>query len=118
MKHALCLFAVSVLWFGLADAKNYDPWYYQNDRDYQFVVPDKAQHFYGSMLLADRVGPVLAMIAGVVWEVGEASLGDFISLRDLGADLAGIVASRASGRLWLGWDTVDKTIILHYSVAI
>jgi hypothetical protein len=86
------------------EAGSFDPWYFQTDRDVRFLVPDKAQHFYGSQLLASRLGPASALLAGVAWELVEAASGGFVSGRDLAADALGVLASRLGpGRLVVVW---------------
>jgi len=69
------------------DLPKKDPWFFQStEAGYVFSVPDKAQHYYGSMLLtstfrrfplpAEKVTvPVLAFTAGFFWEVWQESRG-------------------------------------------
>ncbi|MBU0846412.1 hypothetical protein KKH23_04425, partial [Patescibacteria group bacterium] len=55
-----------------------DPWYYQsNEQGLMFLIPDKAQHYYGSYILGEVIttntnewiGPLVALGLGFVWEV-------------------------------------------------
>ena len=106
-----------------------DPWYYQSDdRGLAFMVPDKAQHYWGSRLLAaalDRLplpartvtSPLLALAAGLGYELWQESKGIGFSPRDLLANALGIAGQRA-GTLttWVDYSTVEKTITFNVSV--
>ena len=119
--------------FGTIMSQNYDPWYFQTDTDVRFLIPDKAQHFYGSQLLSSKVGPVKAIACGVLWELLEARMGDFVSGRDLIADVLGVIASRLDNkvsalrttsrlegdlRLWIEWDKERGEIMLKLGVRL
>lgn len=104
--------------FGTVMSQNYDPWYFQTDTDVRFLLPDKAQHFYGSQLLSSKVGPAKAIACGVLWELLEARMGDFVSGRDLIADVLGVVASRLNNRLWIEWDNERGEIMLKLGVRL
>lgn len=109
-----------------------DPWYYQtDDRGLTFMVPDKAQHYYGSYLLTEitskyNISPVIVFTLGFLWEVkdNKTSLNTTngvvgFSYRDLIADGLGILSSRVNkhknARLYLNYSTLEKTIELKGS---
>jgi len=112
----LCAVAVS-LTAGCAYAS--DPWYFQTDTHVGFVVPDKAQHFWGSWALAEKAGPVSALVVGVLWELYQDRKGDHICARDLLADGLGVLSAEfAPGRMAVVWDTETKTIFLRCTVGL
>jgi hypothetical protein len=104
---------------------SHDPWYYQNDGSRYFWIPDKAQHYWGSLLLgglADRLPmthnkwtvPVLAVGAGLMWEFYQDQQGLGFSERDLFADVLGVVSSQINGDdfvLWLRYSTEEDVIL-------
>lgn len=113
------------------DLPNYDPWYYQsNEQGYLFLVPDKAQHYYGSALLNEIskhlpfpgikvMGPVISFTAGFMYEAWQDQRGIGFSKRDLFADAMGIAASQLSNKdvvLWLDYSTNEK--VLTFNVAL
>lgn len=106
-----------------------DPWYYQSDNHgIEFWVPDKAQHYWGSLLL-NEVGkrlplpashitsPVLSFSAGFFYEVWQESQGIGFSKRDLAADALGVISSQFSGdavKMWMDYSTTDKIIMFKF----
>ena len=140
MKHYLlstivvCLLASNVFAFDPPSCG--DPWYYQDDSRLTFMVPDKAQHYWGSYTLSvigqkylgKKTGPLTAFALGFLWEVKDSktSLGTNgivgFSYRDLIADGAGVLSSlinqSESVRLWLNYSTRDKEIILNMTIVI
>lgn len=111
-----------------------DPWYYQsNNRGLAFMVPDKAQHYWGTRALAEvaklRMSGVaaatLALAAGFMWEVkdnytplGAGGLVGF-SWRDFVADIlgaGGTLLDNETVTTWVQWSTKEKTITLNISV--
>lgn len=100
-------------------AQDRDPWYFQTDSDYRFLIPDKAQHFYGSQLLSTELGVPVTLALGLAWELLEASQGDFVSGRDLAADALGAMAARfPAGRVSLLWNIERKEIWLRLAVPL
>lgn len=112
------------------DLPKKDPWFFQSTEvGYIFSVPDKAQHYYGSMLLtstfrrfplpAEKVTvPILAFTAGFFWEVWQESRGIGFSNRDLFADALGVVTSTFSSqstKMWIDYSTNEKTITFNVS---
>lgn len=115
-----------------------DPWYHQDDSRPAFMIPDKAQHYWGSYTLSmvgqkylgKKVGPLTAFALGFLWEVKDSktSLGTMnggivgFSYKDLIADgigvLSALVNQSESVRLWLNYSTRDKEIILNMTIAI
>jgi len=113
-----------------------DPWYYQtNDRGLTFMVPDKAQHYWGTRVLVEIAKPympdamacALALAAGFAWEVkdsytslgtpGNGSVG--FSCRDLIADLLGAGGALIDNKdvmTWVNWSTTKETITFNASV--
>jgi hypothetical protein len=111
------------------DPPESDPWYYQSDdHGIEFWVPDKAQHYWGSLLL-NEVGkrlplpagkitsPVLSFSAGFFYEVWQDTQGIGFSKRDLAADALGVISSQFSGdsvKMWMDYSTVEKIIIFKF----
>ena len=115
-----------------------DPWYCQDDNRPAFMIPDKAQHYWGSYTLSEigqkylskKVGPIVAFTLGFLWEVKDSktSLGTAnggvvgFSYRDLIADGVGVLSSLVnqseSVRLWLNYSTYDKEIILNMTITM
>lgn len=107
---------------------NNDPWYYQsNEVGYQFMVPDKAQHYWGSAFL-NEVGkrlplpqrritsPALALTIGFFYEVWQESRGIGFSPRDLIADALGVASSHLNSgtvSMWLDYSVSQKTIMIN-----
>lgn len=106
-----------------------DPWYFQSDKlGVEFWVPDKAQHYWGSLLL-NEVGkrlplpagqitsPVLSFSAGFFYEVWQENQGIGFSERDLAADALGVLSSQFSGdsvKMWMDYSTTDKIIMFKF----
>lgn len=112
------------------DLPKKDPWFFQStEAGYIFSVPDKAQHYYGSMLLTSTFRrfslpaqkftvPVLALTAGFFWEVWQESKGIGFSNRDLIADALGVVTSNFSSKsmkMWVDYSTYEQTITFNVS---
>ena len=117
-RWALWLALFLLLPFGIR-AQSRDPWYFQTDSDYRFLLPDKAQHFYGSELLSTELGVPLALARGLAWEFLEASQGDFVSRRDLAADALGAMAAKLpAGRVSLLWNTERREVWLRVTVPL
>ena len=106
-----------------------DPWYYQSDdRGLAFMVPDKAQHYWGSRLLVaalDRLplpaksvtSPLLAFAAGLGYELWQESQGIGFSPRDLLANVLGIAGQRVGAlATWVEYSIVEGTITFNVSV--
>jgi uncharacterized protein YfiM (DUF2279 family) len=115
------------------DVPKYDPWYYQsNEQGYLFMVPDKAQHFYGSALLNeinrrlilrgdDAAASLFTLTLGVMYEVYQDSQGIGFSKRDVVADVLGVAASQLSSKrvvLWLDYSTFEKVIMFKVTVRL
>jgi len=113
------------------DLPNYDPWYSQSyTQGLEFMVPDKAQHFYGSALVNEFckrlplpekgvAGPTLSVTIGFMWEVYQEKNGIGFSERDLIADVLGVAASQISSEhvvIWLDYSIQEKVIMLNFSV--
>lgn len=113
-----------------------DAWYYQDDNRLTFMIPDKAQHYWGSYALSEigqkyfgnKIGPLTAFVLGYLWEVKDSrtSLGTMndgvvgFSYKDLIADGVGVLSSLVNQsedvRLWLNYSTRDKEIILNMTI--
>ncbi len=106
-----------------AKSPDYDPWYYVNDQTYKFMVPDKFQHFYGSALLTEIIGPMPALALGVskeVYDDSDALVG--FSMKDIAADLLGVISAKFARSekvsLWLDWDSGEETLVLHFGIRL
>jgi hypothetical protein len=104
--------------FGFTPPVYGDPWYFRNpSMGIQFMVPDKAQHYYGSAMLTATsskvlgkdVGAVASLVAGFLWEIKDDHVGHGFSVRDLVADGLGVLTSR------IGWSGPVK-VYGDYSV--
>lgn len=93
-----------------------DNWYFQTDTDSRFLVPDKIQHFYGSRILSDKVGPIAAIVAGLLWEIAQERAGGMFSGRDLVANGFGVLSNRIRGPtgLYALYEKQQQTITLHF----
>ena len=121
------------------DPPSYDPWYYQsNNQGLAFMVPDKAQHYWGSYglntigqkYLGNTVGSLTALTLGYLWEVKDSktSLGTAnggvvgFSYKDLIADYIGVASSlinkNSQVKMWLDYSTSDKEIMFNISIEI
>ncbi len=93
-----------------------DPWYFQSDDDWQFMVPDKAQHYYGSQLLVEMgLHPAAAFAAGLAYEVYQDETGIGFSYKDLIADAFGVLAGRVNSEkfyLFMNYSTHEKILKL------
>lgn len=121
--------------FGFDPPSCDDPWYYQsNDRGLTFMVPDKAQHYWGSYALTEvfrpkmgrTFGAISAFALGFFWEVkdsktklGTANGGVVgFSYRDLIADGLGVLSSTLTNDRWVffvDYSTLEKTITFNAS---
>lgn len=104
-----------------ADEPVYDPWYYVDYKSFKFSVPDKLQHFYGSALLTEVVGPMPALALGVTKEVYDdqyAKVG--FSMKDIVADVLGIMSAKFARTervsLWLNWNPSQETLVLQFGI--
>ena len=110
------------------DFPDVDPWYFQsNEAGYLFWVPDKAQHYYGSILVAETLKlmhlpaekvstPIVAFGIGFLWEVYQERKGIGFSNRDLFADALGVATSElmsGSFKMWVDYSTADETITFN-----
>lgn len=124
----LALFPSTLAAFDLPSS---DPWYYQsNQQGYLFAIPDKAQHYYGSVVLNEFskrlplpgikvMGPVISFTAGFMFEVWQDQRGIGFSQRDLFADAIGIAASQLSNDhvvLWLDYSTQEHVLIFKVAL--
>jgi hypothetical protein len=115
------------------DLPKYDPWYYQShEQGYAFMIPDKAQHFYGSAMVnefskqlplpgIDILGPILSLTAGFMWETYQDQKGIGFSQRDLAADAMGIAASQLSSEhmsFWLDYSTTEQVIMFKVAMRL
>ena len=106
-----------------AESPKSDPWYYVNDKTYKFSAPDKFQHYYGSAILTEIIGPMPALAFGVLKEVHDDShsLVGF-SFRDLTADVLGIMSAKFARteniKLWLDWDPSQETLVLNLGIRL
>jgi hypothetical protein len=101
----------------------HDPWYYVESNEYEFVVPDKFQHFYGSAILTEIIGPMPALAFGVLKEVHDDVDGLVgFSAKDIAADMLGIVSAKfartESIKLWLDWDPREETLVLKFGIRL
>jgi len=76
----------------------FDPWYYQDDHDVRFWMPDKFQHCAGSYALTKITGPYVAIGLGLLKEIYDNDHAGGYSIRDIGADLAGVAAALVSNK--------------------
>jgi len=90
---AVCLLVLG--WCGRAQAGqvSYDPWYYQDNSDPRFWLPDKYQHCAGSYALSKTIGPWPAFGLGLVKEIYDDRHAGGYSWRDLIANGLGIFAA-------------------------
>lgn len=110
------------------DLPDRDPWYFQSDQaGYTFVIPDKAQHYWGSTFLNELgkrlplpqkevTSPALSFAAGFFYEVWQESQGVGFSPRDLVADALGVASSQFSSKsltMWLDYSVSEKTIMIN-----
>lgn len=115
------------------DLPKYDPWYYQShEQGYAFMIPDKAQHFYGSAMVNEFskqlplpginiLGPILSLTAGFMWETYQDQKGIGFSQRDLAADAMGIAASQLSSEhmsFWLDYSTTEQVIMFKVAMRL
>lgn len=108
------LIILLVLPFGLK-VEGAERWYYQDDNTLEFMIPDKAQHYWGSYFLSRQSTPVASLIAGVSWEFYQ----DEFSIRDVIADSFGILSSQLNKsehvRMWMDYNTLDKEVLINIS---
>jgi hypothetical protein len=105
LPSSLCKIAIFLLFLALmialpyscrAGQVQYDPWYYQDDNDPRFWLPDKYQHCAGSFLLTKLAGPEISIGAGLLKEIYDNDHAGGYSIRDLAANLAGVTAALVS----------------------
>ncbi len=90
-----------------------DPWYYQTDESVMFWVPDKAQHFYGSQILVEvGLSPLFVLSSGLLYELSQ----DEFSVKDLLANVLGVLAAQHQIPLVIDYSVVDKEIVLRVVV--
>lgn len=97
----------------------YDPWYYQDDNDPRFWLPDKYQHCAGSLLLTKLACPEISIGAGLLKELYDNDHAGGYSIRDLAANLAGITAALISTEkiiIFPLYNHSKKTILLSVTV--
>jgi len=125
--NVLLLFFIGFQSVSAFDLPKSDPWYYQADnRGLSFMIPDKAQHYWGSALLG-HIGnqlplplkrltvPFLALGAGYFWEMWQEDQGIGFSERDLIADAFGVLSSQINSRdlkMHMDYSLSKKTITL------
>jgi len=99
------------------DLPDFDPWYYQSNDEWQFMVPDKAQHYYGSQLLVEGgMHPAAALAAGFMYEVYQNEIGVGFSYKDLIADAFGVLAGTVNSDkfyLFMDYSTRDEFVKLN-----
>jgi len=99
------------------DLPDSDPWYYQSDSDWMFMVPDKAQHYYGSQLLVKMgLHPSAAFAAGLMYEIYQEDQGIGFSYRDLIADAFGVMAGAVNSEkfyLVMDYSTTQEFLTLN-----
>ena len=130
VSRAYLFLSLLVLFFSLspimecqADPPKNDPWYYVHDKAYKFVVPDKFQHFYGSAMLTEIIGPMPALAFGFIKEVhddSEANVG--FSVKDIAADALGVMSAKLaktnSVKLWLDWNPTQETLVVNFGIRL
>lgn len=106
-----------------AESPKYDPWYYVHSSEYDFIVPDKFQHFYGSAILTEIIGPMPALAFGMLKEVHDDTdkLVGF-SMKDITADVLGIMSAKFARseniKLWLDWDPAEETLVVNFGIRL
>ncbi len=73
----------------LANSANAEPWYYQDSRTFEFQIPDKVQHYWGSYFLSRTTSPAKAFAAGALWELKQKLQGGEFGEKDLLMDFLG-----------------------------
>ena len=73
----------------LAGPVSAEPWYYTEDNNISFQIPDKVQHYWGSYMLSTTLSPESAFLAGFLWEVKQKIQGGEFGEKDLLLDLLG-----------------------------
>jgi hypothetical protein len=137
-SYLLALLCLALVWAVASPARafdlpKYDPWYYHSDEQgYRFAVPDKVQHFYGSVIVnefskqlplpgIEVLGPILSLTAGFMWETYQDQKGIGFSERDLAADAMGVIASQLSSNhlsFWLDYSTTEQVIMFKLAVKL
>ncbi|MCH9024922.1 MAG: hypothetical protein IH931_06270 [candidate division Zixibacteria bacterium] len=105
-----------------ADTASYDPWYYV-DASYKFSVPDKFQHFWGSVALTEILGPMPALAIGIGKEIyDDKKIKVGFSSRDIVADILGVISAKLTETekvsLWLDWRPEDDVIIVQIGIGL
>lgn len=115
----LLLIILLLLPFSL-EVRATEPWYYQDDNTFEFMIPDKVQHYWGSYFLSRQSTPVVSLIAGVSWEFYQ----DEFSIRDVIADSFGILSEQINKgaflfddnvRMWMDYNTLNKEVLINIS---
>lgn len=106
-----------------AEPPPHDPWYFAKSTEYKFMVPDKFQHFYGSAMLTEIIGPMPALAFGVLKEVHDDVDGLVgFSSKDIAANILGIMSAKFAQTenvtLWLDWDPAGETLILNLGIRL
>lgn len=101
----------------------HDPWYYVDYHTYKFSLPDKLQHFYGSAMLTEVMGPMPALALGMTKEYyDDQYAGVGFSVKDIAADVLGIISAKfartESVKMWLDWDPGQETLVLRFGLRI
>lgn len=108
------LLVLLLLPFGLK-VEGSEPWYYQDDNSFEFMVPDKVQHFWGSYFISQQTSPAVSFVAGVGWEIYQ----DKFSIRDVVADSFGILSSELNKsshvRMWIDYNTLNQEVLINVS---
>ena len=116
-----CLLGIFIGFIPNGDAQAgrpaFDNWLFVNSADYRFLVPDKFQHFWGSYLLSQAIGPASAIVAGVLKEVYDNDVaGVGFSDRDLIANVLGVGSALLNRgppvRMYLDWQPHRDRLVL------
>ncbi|HEX2897955.1 MAG TPA: hypothetical protein VHP63_07900 [candidate division Zixibacteria bacterium] len=106
-----------------AESPEYDPWYYVERDEMDFIVPDKFQHFYGSAVLTEIIGPMPALAFGMLKEIHDDTDGLVgFSMKDITADVLGIMSAKFARtknvKLWLDWDPAEETLVVNFGIRL
>ena len=86
-------------------------------------MPDKLQHFWGSVALTEVLGPMPALAFGISKEIyDDKKTKAGFSSRDIVADILGVVSSKLTETdkvsLWLDWRPEDEAIIVQIGIGL
>ncbi len=99
------------------DFPDFDPWYYQSDAEWKFMVPDKAQHYYGSQFLVEvGLHPTAALAAGLAYEIYQNETGVGFSYKDFIANSFGVLAGTINNEkfyLFMDYSTTEEVLVLN-----